>query len=78
MLTKKDIFRFLEENGIKHNDKVVIHASLRSIGSIENGADGLIDAMCEYLRSLPEDRAVTLIHLRKHRFVGQALFAGKF
>ena len=49
MLTKNDIIRFLEENGIRHNDKVAIHASLRSIGPIENGADGLIDAMCEYL-----------------------------
>lgn len=49
MLTKNDILRFLEENGIRHNDKVVIHASLRSIGPIENGADGLIDAMIEYL-----------------------------
>jgi len=49
MLTKNDIIRFLEENGIRHDDKVVIHASLRSIGPIENGADGLIDAMCEYL-----------------------------
>ena len=49
MLTKNDIICFLEENGIRHDDKVVIHASLRSIGPIENGADGLIDAMIEYL-----------------------------
>ena len=49
MLTKQDIIAFLEKNGIRHDDKVVVHASLRSVGPIENGADGLIDAMCSYL-----------------------------
>lgn len=49
MLTKNDIHTFLKENGIKHNDKVAVHASLRSVGEIENGADGLIDGICGYL-----------------------------
>ncbi len=49
MVTKEDIFKFLEDCGIKHDDKVTIHCSLRAVGEIENGADGLIDAFCEYL-----------------------------
>ncbi len=49
MVTKKDILSFLEDCGIKHDDKVTMHCSLRAIGTIENGADGLIDAFCEYL-----------------------------
>lgn len=49
-VTKNDVFRLLEEAGIKHDDKLTIHSSLRSIGKIENGADGLIDAFCEYLK----------------------------
>ncbi len=49
MVTKTDIMYFLEEVGIKHDDKVTIHCSLRSIGEIENGADGLIDAFSGYL-----------------------------
>ena len=49
MITKRDIWSFLSGIGIKHDDKVTIHCSLRSIGKIENGADGLIDAFCEYL-----------------------------
>ena len=49
MLTKNDIIVFLKEAGIKRDDKVTIHCSLRSIGEIENGADGLIDAFKEYL-----------------------------
>lgn len=44
MLTKSEITKFLEDNGIKHDDKVVVHASLRSVGEIEDGADGLIDS----------------------------------
>ena len=39
MVTKNDIFELLEGCGIKHNDKVTIHCSLRAVGEIENGAD---------------------------------------
>ena len=49
LITKHDIFTFLEDAGIKHDDILTIHCSLRAIGKIENGADGLIDAFCEYL-----------------------------
>lgn len=49
MVTKNEIFDFLKNCGIKQTDKVTIHCSLRAIGKIENGADGLIDAFCEYL-----------------------------
>ena len=49
MVNKKDVFDFLEKLGIKHDDTVLIHTSLKSVGEIENGADGLIDAFCEYL-----------------------------
>ena len=51
MLKKDDIFRFLQDAGIRHDDKVTVHCSLRSIGKIENGADGLIDAFSEYLKA---------------------------
>ena len=49
MVTEKDIFKMLTDCGIKKNDVVTIHCSLRAIGKIENGADGLIDAICKYL-----------------------------
>ena len=49
MVTKQDVFKCLEALGIKKNDKVTVHSSLKSIGEIENGADGLLDAFCEYL-----------------------------
>lgn len=49
MITKKDVFRLLEEQGVKRDDVVTIHASLRAAGPIEGGADGLIDALKAYL-----------------------------
>ena len=49
MLTKHDIWKFMEENGVRRDDKITIHTSLRAIGPVENGADGLIDALKEYL-----------------------------
>ncbi len=50
MLTKQDITAFMREAGIKESDTVTIHCSLRAIGKIENGADGLIDGIRDYLR----------------------------
>lgn len=49
MLTKEQIMISLSQMGIKSTDTVLIHTSLRAIGDIENGGDGLIDAFCEYL-----------------------------
>lgn len=49
MVIKKDVFSLMENLGISHSDKVTVHCSLKSIGEIENGADGLIDAFSEYL-----------------------------
>lgn len=49
MLTKSDIYNFLEDAKIKNTDTVMIHTSLKSIGEIEGGADGLIDAFISYL-----------------------------
>lgn len=34
--------------GLKPTDTVVIHSSMRAIGEVEGGPDGLVDAFCEY------------------------------
>ena len=49
MVTKKDIFDMLASLGIRSDDKLTMHISLRAVGKAENGADGIIDAFCEYL-----------------------------
>ncbi|MBQ3078462.1 MAG: AAC(3) family N-acetyltransferase [Clostridia bacterium] len=36
--------------GIEPNDTILIHTSMKAIGEVEGGADGLIDAFGEYLK----------------------------
>ena len=49
MLTKKDVFTLFETFGIPRDAIVTVHSSLREVGPIEGGADGLLDMMQEYL-----------------------------
>lgn len=49
MFTKEYLKDQLKDMGIRSNDTVLIHTSLRAIGPVEGGADGLIDTFCEYL-----------------------------
>lgn len=49
MFTKEQLKAQLAEMGLKPTDTVLIHTSLRAVGPVENGADGVIDAFCEYL-----------------------------
>ena len=49
MIGKEDIGVFLRENGIKKDATVLMHTSMRAIGGVEGGCDGLIDGFKEYL-----------------------------
>jgi aminoglycoside 3-N-acetyltransferase len=49
MLTKNDVHKFLCENGILPKDTVLVHTSMRALGKVEGGCDGLIDAFRDYL-----------------------------
>ena len=49
MFTKDELKCQLHQMGLKSTDTVLIHTSLRAVGTVENGADGMIDAFCEYL-----------------------------
>ena len=49
MFTEKELMAQIQTLGIQSNDTVLIHTSLRAIGSVENGADGVINAFCNYL-----------------------------
>ena len=44
MVTEKDIFKMLTDCGVKRNDIITVHTSLRAIGKIENGADRYTDS----------------------------------
>ena len=49
MFTKEQLKEQLRAMGIRQDDTVLIHTSLRAVGPVENGADGVIDAFREYL-----------------------------
>lgn len=51
MFCKEELKKQLSDMGIRPSDTIMIHTSMRAIGEVENGADGLIDAFCEYLSS---------------------------
>ena len=49
MVTREEIHRFLAENGIGRDATVLVHTSMRALGGVEGGCDGLIDAFTSYL-----------------------------
>lgn len=48
MFTKQDIFKQFEEMGAPQDSVVMIHSSLRAIGEVAGGGEGLIDIFKEY------------------------------
>ena len=50
MVTKQEVFSLLQRTGIEKNSTLLIHTSMRKIGQVENGCDGLIDAFIAYLQ----------------------------
>ena len=48
MLGKAEIFSQLEAMGAPRDSVVIVHTSLRSIGKVDGGARGLLDAFIEY------------------------------
>lgn len=49
MYTKADLQSDLRKMGVRPDDTVLIHTSMKAIGMVEGGADAVIDAFCEYL-----------------------------
>lgn len=48
--TKGDLIKHLEDLGIDKNGVLLVHSSMKSIGTVENGADTVLDALCEYMK----------------------------
>ena len=49
MLTRTDVHEFLKSANIQPHDTVLVHTSMRALGEVEGGCDGLIDAFTSYL-----------------------------
>ena len=50
MYTKERLMNDLAALGIRPDDTVFVHSSMKAIGPVEGGADTVLDAMTEYLR----------------------------
>jgi aminoglycoside 3-N-acetyltransferase len=50
MYTKNDIIDGLIGLGIKPDDTLLIHSSMKAIGEVQNGADTVLDAFIEYMK----------------------------
>ncbi len=49
MITKTDVFHFLSALSIERNQCVLIHTSLKQLGEIDGGAEGLLSMFRDYL-----------------------------
>lgn len=48
MYRKEDLKRQLKEMGLRPDDVLMVHSSMKSIGQVEGGADTVVDALMEY------------------------------
>lgn len=48
MFTKTVLKEQLTQMGLQHTDTVLIHSSMKTIGEVEDGADGVLDVWQEY------------------------------
>ena len=48
MFTKQNIFEQLERMNAPRDSVVLVHTSLRLIGEVEGGGEGLLDILIEY------------------------------
>lgn len=49
MYSKEELKQQMQQMGLQADDTVIIHTSMKAIGDVEGGPDGVIDAFCEYL-----------------------------
>lgn len=47
--TKQQLTDMIHRMGIQPDDSIMVHASMKSIGNVEGGADTVLDAWMEYL-----------------------------
>lgn len=50
MFYKEDLIRTFTEIGIKPTDTLLVHSSMKAVGSVENGADTVLDAFMDYMK----------------------------
>lgn len=51
MVTKQQLIKQIEALGIRPDDTLMIHSSMKAIGEVDGGADTVLDAFSEYLQA---------------------------
>lgn len=49
MYTKQDLLEAIEAIGVKRDDTLLVHSSMKALGEVENGAETVLDAFIEYM-----------------------------
>ena len=49
VITKEDIIKELKKTGLKRNDTVIVHTSLKSMGYVCGGAQAVIEALIDVI-----------------------------
>ena len=49
MFTKSDIIKQLEQLEVPKDKPIIVHTSLKAVGEVEGGAQGLLDVLIEYV-----------------------------
>lgn len=50
MYTKTNLINDLKSMGLKSTDSIMVHSSMKAIGTVEGGADTVVDAFMEYFK----------------------------
>lgn len=69
--TKEQLIQQLREMGIKPSDNLLVHSSMKSLGTVEGGADTVIDALME---AVPEGLLMLPTHTWKQMSEEYSLF----
>lgn len=50
MYTKNDLKNQLKNMGLTGNETILIHSSMKSIGDVQDRAEGVLDVLIDYLK----------------------------
>lgn len=51
MFAKENLLKDIRNMGVNPNGTILIHSSMKAIGTVDGGADTVLDAWSEYMRN---------------------------
>lgn len=51
MYTKNDLKKQLKNMGLTGNETILIHSSMKSIGDVQDRAEGVLDVLIDYFKN---------------------------